>query len=139
MFGRRRRSPRALLPALFCLAAAFFAVGGHWVVLQSVAWTRMAARFAETQSLGTALAWTFDGEHPCELCLRVRAGRATEERQAPAAPREREPIPGPTVAESSSPELLLTVVRGAAQDPVPFVPTPHPSPRPAPPVPPPRA
>jgi hypothetical protein len=56
-------------------------LGGHWFVLQSVAWTRMIVAFSQRDSWGTAIVKTFDGKHACALCLKIRAGRQQEEQQ----------------------------------------------------------
>ncbi|MBL9173602.1 MAG: hypothetical protein JNL10_08715 [Verrucomicrobiales bacterium] len=58
-------------------------LGLHWALLQSVAWAGMIARYAQEDSLSTALAKTFDGRHACKLCRIVEAGRSAE--KAPAA------------------------------------------------------
>jgi len=39
----------------------FAMLGGHWLVLQSVAWTRMLADFSRQDSLPAAISKTFDG------------------------------------------------------------------------------
>lgn len=57
-----------------CLAAVIALCGGHWFALQTVAWGRMLVDFSRHDSLGTAVAKTFDGRHPCPLCLKVRQG-----------------------------------------------------------------
>jgi len=56
-------------------------LGGHWLLLQSVAWTRMIVSFSQRDSLGRAIVKTFDGQHPCSLCHKIRAGRQQEEQQ----------------------------------------------------------
>jgi len=48
--------------------------GGHWLALQSVAWGCMIVSFSKQGSLGTAIARTFSGKHPCPLCLKIRHG-----------------------------------------------------------------
>jgi hypothetical protein len=63
------------------LFALFFLLGGHWLTLQSVAWVRMLAEFSRTDSLVRAMEKTFDGKHPCKLCLSVREGRQQEQRE----------------------------------------------------------
>ncbi len=68
------------------LFALFVMMGGHWLTLQSVAWARMLAEFSQTESLGQAVAMTFDGEHPCNLCLSVREGRQQAQREQREAP-----------------------------------------------------
>lgn len=68
----------------FSVAAALIvAVGGHWAVLQSVAWVGMAVSYAQTDSLEVALKKTFDGHHPCKLCLAVKEGKDQEQKQTP--------------------------------------------------------
>src|SRR5688572_4277337 len=70
---------------LFQLSVAFAliaAVGGHWVVLQSVAWVGMAVNFSKTAPLSVALKKTFDGDHPCRLCIVVKEGKQQEQKQA---------------------------------------------------------
>lgn len=68
---------RGLGLALVCLAM-FSIVGGHWTVLQAVAWGQMLRDFSRDTTLTEAIARTFDGEHPCDLCKSVRAGRENE-------------------------------------------------------------
>jgi hypothetical protein len=64
-----------------CFIALFAMLGGHWAVLQSIAWTRMLVEFSKQDSLSIAMAKTFDGKHPCPMCLMIREGRQQEERQ----------------------------------------------------------
>jgi hypothetical protein len=68
------------------LFALFVMMGGHWLTLQSVAWTRMLVEFSKTDSLWQAIEKTFDGEHPCKLCLSVNEGRQKEQREQREAP-----------------------------------------------------
>ena len=63
------------------LIAAVQILGGHWAVLQSVAWAQMLVEYAQSDSLGVAVAKTFDGDHPCSLCHTVSDGRAQEKKQ----------------------------------------------------------
>jgi hypothetical protein len=68
------------------IAAMMSAFGGHWLVLQSVAWTAMVCSSALHESLGEALAETFDGLHPCPLCKKIEKGSSSEkQRDAQAA------------------------------------------------------
>ena len=57
-------------------------VGGHWAILQSVAWVGMAFSFAQTAPLGIALKKTFDGKNPCALCKAVDEGKKSEREHA---------------------------------------------------------
>ncbi|MCX6894418.1 MAG: hypothetical protein NTZ16_02705 [Verrucomicrobia bacterium] len=71
---------------LLLIVALLAATGGHWAVLQSVAWTTMLAANLTTDSFGEAVSKTFDGEHPCGLCCAVKAGKATEKKTDLPAP-----------------------------------------------------
>jgi len=61
------------------------AIGGHWALVQSVAWVRMAVSYSKSAPLVKALTMTFDGRHPCELCKVVQAGKRSE-REKPSSP-----------------------------------------------------
>jgi len=58
-----------------------FALGGHWAILQSVAWVTMVASYSQTAPLKAALVKTFDGEHPCSICKFVANGKKSEQKQ----------------------------------------------------------
>lgn len=60
------------------VAALVFTLGGHWAVLQTVAWVGMTINYSAEDSLSTALSKTFDGDHPCNLCKVVKAGKKAE-------------------------------------------------------------
>lgn len=62
------------------IAALITAVGGHWAVLQTVAWTSMLAQNLRSGSLEAAITKTFDGEHPCQLCKVISAGKKAEKK-----------------------------------------------------------
>jgi hypothetical protein len=59
-------------------------VGGHWMLLQSVAWTRMIVERSRAASFTEAVQTTFDGAHPCSLCKRIAEGRQGEKQPAKA-------------------------------------------------------
>ncbi len=63
---------------ILVLLAAVQILGGHWAVLQSVAWVKMVVAYSQDESLPVAIAKTFDGTHPCDLCKVVTAGRDAE-------------------------------------------------------------
>lgn len=68
------------LARFLALFAVLQIVGGHWVALQSVAWVRMTIDYAQSTTLTKALEKTFDGEHPCDLCHKVKEGRSEEQK-----------------------------------------------------------
>ena len=57
------------------LAAALGLSGGHWMLLQSVAWAGMIVEYSRHAPLQTALEETFDGKHPCPMCRMIESGR----------------------------------------------------------------
>ena len=55
-------------------------IGGHWAVLQTVAWTTMLADNLRAAPLAEAVEKTFDGKHPCTLCKQISAGKKSEQK-----------------------------------------------------------
>lgn len=53
-------------------------LGLHWTVLQSVAWVTMLVNYSAQTSFSEAVAKTFDGHHPCKLCIAVAEGKQSE-------------------------------------------------------------
>jgi hypothetical protein len=60
--------------------ALFLVAGGHWAMLQGVAWAGMVKDYSRTGSLTEAVGKTFDGKHPCPLCKKIAAARTHEEK-----------------------------------------------------------
>ena len=56
-------------------------VGGHWAILQGVAWAQMFVRYSHGTTLEQGFAKTFSGKHPCKLCRLVKEGRQKEQKQ----------------------------------------------------------
>lgn len=56
-------------------------LGAHWLLLQSVAWVGMIITYSQTTSLTEAISMTFDGEHPCRMCLVVKEGKKAEKKE----------------------------------------------------------
>jgi len=59
----------------------FFIIGGHWGVLQTVAWANMIWTY--TTQDGSVLAGakkTFDGEHPCSMCESIKEAKNQEKK-----------------------------------------------------------
>ena len=60
--------------------ALFLVAGGHWAMLQGVAWATMVKDFSKTGSLTEAVGKTFDGKHPCAMCKKIASARTSEEK-----------------------------------------------------------
>ena len=56
-------------------------IGGHWALLQTIAWTGMMADHLQTSSVCDALSTTLDGKHPCPLCKAIAAAKETQRKQ----------------------------------------------------------
>lgn len=65
---------------LLLILALLGATGGHWAVLQTIAWAGMLATNLQTESVGEAISKTFDGEHPCKMCKQISAGKKAEKK-----------------------------------------------------------
>jgi hypothetical protein len=65
---------------IFLVLALATMLGAHWTLLQTVAWTTMLADNLCTQSVKEAVTETFDGNHPCDLCKAIAAGKQSEKK-----------------------------------------------------------
>lgn len=70
---------RSLGFSLMCLAM-FSIAGGHWAVLQTVAWAQMVREYSKTATVAEALEKTFSGKAPCSLCEQIAEARQQEEK-----------------------------------------------------------
>jgi hypothetical protein len=62
------------------IVALLSATGGHWALLQTVAWATMLANNARTECLADAITKTFDGRHPCPMCRQIAESRQSEKK-----------------------------------------------------------
>ncbi len=79
------------------LVAVLATMGGHWMFLQSVAWSRMIVEYSSSYGLTEGLSRTFDGDHPCPMCksieqAKVRDTSATEGLAVPTPPLRMEAL-----------------------------------------------
>jgi len=63
--------------------ALSFSLGAHWAFLQVVAWAGMLISYSQTSGFIAGVSATFDGKHPCPLCLVVQKGRQDEQKSSP--------------------------------------------------------
>lgn len=71
---------------VFVVIALVAVTGGHWALLQTVAWTNMLATNLCSSSFEVAASKTFDGRHPCGLCKAISSGKQSEKRTVIPAP-----------------------------------------------------
>jgi len=105
-------------------------VGGHWAVLQSVAWIGMAVEFSQSMPMDQALAATFDGNHPCAMCQAVKQGRAKEREQSALNPvQDLKGLLHPPAVALTGPSLAPLAMLLDPRPHSPFFQPPHPPPR----------
>ena len=56
--------------------ALALSLGVHWNLLQSVAWIRMLVAYSQQADFREALAKTFGGDHPCQICKFVQDAKS---------------------------------------------------------------
>ncbi len=62
--------------AKLCLVTALIlSLGGHWHVLQVLAWAKMMQERVPTMGVSEALTSVFGGVEPCDRCLTIREHR----------------------------------------------------------------
>ncbi|MDZ4402313.1 hypothetical protein [Prosthecobacter sp.] len=74
----------SLLPRiarLVVVGAICLSLGMHWALLQGIAWTGMLISFASEGTVIEAVEKTFDGQHGCALCAKVKEGRDSNQKQ----------------------------------------------------------
>ncbi len=64
--------------SILAMLSVFASVGGHWFVLQGVAWAQMTLNFSHQSSFKFAVQKTFDGKHACKLCQNIQKGKSKE-------------------------------------------------------------
>lgn len=62
------------------IIALLGATGGHWAILQTIAWADMLAKNLRTETVAVAITKTFDGQNPCKMCLQISEGKKTEKK-----------------------------------------------------------
>jgi len=67
---------------LMCMAFVSLA-GGHWLVLQTVAWAQMLRDYSKSAPIAEAIERTFSGDYPCTMCIKITEEQQKEEK-APA-------------------------------------------------------
>lgn len=98
--------------------ALFLVAGGHWAMLQGVAWATMMKDFSRAGSLTQAVGKTFDGKHPCAMCKRIAAARTSEEKAPVSVKIDRK---AEVFVKSPGSELPLPSSRPFVHGPAPFV------------------
>jgi hypothetical protein len=112
---------RCRLITLMMALALFLVAGGHWAMLQGVAWVTMVHDFSRGGSLTQAVEKTFDGKHPCAMCKKIAKAKNSE------ASGEKAPVTlkidkkAEVFVKAPGSELPTPVSRPFAYGPTPFV------------------
>lgn len=109
---------RCRLMTMVMALALFLVTGGHWAMLQGVAWATMVRDFSKTGSLTEAVEKTFDGKHPCAMCKKLSSARASEEKSPVTLKVDKKAEAFVTSARSAVP---LPAFRPYIYGPAPFV------------------
>ena len=124
-------SVRSIVVLLSCLS-----LGLHWGALQMVGWVSMTVEFARTASISQALEKTFDGEHPCALCLAVQHRGLPADEHSPEKPKTKTDLKPLVISLWEAPVFLIQSASGIAS--CPGIHVPASGLKDCPPVPPPR-
>ena len=101
--------------------ALFMVAGGHWAMLQSVAWAGMVKDFSRTGSLTEAVSKTLDGRHPCSLCKKIAQAKSSEESEERAPVNVKAEKKAEVFLKSTGSELPLPASCAFVYAPAPFV------------------
>ena len=100
---------------LIVLASFLMSIGMHRAALQAVAWAKMTVDFARRDTIAVSLEKTFDGCHPCPICISLKSA-APSSSLAAAPSHTRLGFVAPTAA----PRVVRAVrVWDVAQSPLP--------------------
>lgn len=76
MFSRSQASLLPRIARLVIVGTICLSLGLHWALLQGVAWAGMLVSFASEGTVMEAVQKTFDGQHGCPLCKKVKEGQS---------------------------------------------------------------
>lgn len=111
---------RRLGCAMMALALFLFA-GGHWALLQGVAWVTMVHDFSRGDSLTQAVEKTFDGKHPCAMCKKIAKAKNSDASGENAPVTVKMDKKAEVFVKAPGSELPTPVSHPYAYGPVPFV------------------
>ena len=75
------------LRLLLVLAGCLHLCGGHYGVMQMIAWGNMLVDYSSEKGLVAGVKDTFDGQHPCDLCSSIQAAKQQESKSGEAPAR----------------------------------------------------
>ena len=79
-FRDKVQSVLTRLPRILIAVALASSIGLHWAFLQAVAWAGMVITYSQEGPVSEAVAKTFDGHHPCDLCKQIEKSKRSEKK-----------------------------------------------------------
>jgi hypothetical protein len=61
------------------LTAFVFSLGGHWYLLQGIAWVNMVREYSQIVPFTTAVGMTLSGQYPCPICKAIAEKKNSEQ------------------------------------------------------------
>lgn len=80
---------KAVFKFLIALMGCLHLCGGHYGVLQGLAWTQMIISYSAESGWIEGARQTFDGEHPCDLCVAIADAKQKDSDPANHGPQRR--------------------------------------------------
>lgn len=71
---------------ILTLACALYLSGAHWMLLQTAAWTGMLVSRSADAGVVEAVETTFNGAHPCAMCVAISKGQEQEKKDEKKMP-----------------------------------------------------
>jgi len=78
----KREQMRSRFAIFFVALALLQILGGHLAVFQVTAWVGMLVKYSAAEGVEVGISKTFDGKHPCDLCLSIAKNKQTEKKQS---------------------------------------------------------
>jgi hypothetical protein len=84
------------LTHVIVLAAFVFSLGGHWYLLQGLAWANMIREYSQAVPLSQAVGMTFSGQYPCSICKAIADHKSSDLQKAFTLDTTEKKFPLPT-------------------------------------------
>ena len=72
------RSLQTFIAKLIVATSLTFSIGGHWGLLQTIAWSSMLLDYSQNLTWTSALSKTIDPDTSCRICEFVQEGKQRE-------------------------------------------------------------
>ena len=69
------------LARIVLVVSLMVSIGGHWGMLQAIAWAKMLRAYTEERGLIAGLKDTFDGDHACSMCEKIATGKQKDKQE----------------------------------------------------------